>query len=145
MYKSSFFALLLVLTLASPGLAEMMSTTFSGAELRSSATVTAKVVTELPRFSPLTVLEKGPDYHKVKDYRGRTGWVQKSLLCTTPAAIVTGDRANVRQGPGTEHAVTFQMSKGETARVLDKQEKWVQVENLDGQTGWVADFLVWGE
>ena len=72
---------------------------------------------------PLEVLEKGAEYYKVKDFRGRTGWVHRSLLSSKPGVVVTGDRAIVRQGPGTNHAVTFQLAKGDACRVIAKEEK----------------------
>lgn len=58
---------------------------------------------------------------------------------------MTGDRANVRQGPGTNHAVAFQLSKGDACRVIAKEEKWIEVQHADGRRGWVAGFLTWGQ
>ena len=53
--------------------AEVMTVSFSGTEMRSSPNAMAsKVITKLSPYSPLKVLEKGPEYYKVNDYRGRT-------------------------------------------------------------------------
>ena len=103
----------------------------------------SKVITKLSSHSPLKLLEKGPEYYKFNDYRGRTGWVHRSLLSATTGAVITGDRANVRQGPGTSHSVTFQLSKGDTCHLLSKQEKWLEIQTNDGRKGWVAAFLTW--
>ena len=136
----------LLISYAAISYAENMSVGFSGTEMRSAPNAMAsKVVAKLVPYSPLTVIEKGSDYYKVKDYRGRSGWVHRALLSSTPSVVVTGDSANVRQGPGTNHAVVFKLSKGMTAKLLEKQGKWVSVQTVDGEKGWIAGFLVWGE
>jgi SH3-like domain-containing protein len=94
---------------------------------------------------PLEVLEKGPEYYKVKDYRERTGWVHRALLSSKPGIVVTGDQANVRQGPGTNHTVIFLLAKGNSCRAISKEEKWIKVQTADGRQGWVAKFLTWGQ
>ena len=132
--------LTLLLLLPTLTLAEIMTVSFSGTEMRSAS----KVVTKVATFIPLEVLEKGAEYYKVEDYRGRTGWVHRSLLSSKPGIVVTGDLANVRRGPGTNHPVIFQLSKGDSCRLLSKQEKWLEVQSADGRKGWVADFLTWG-
>jgi uncharacterized protein YgiM (DUF1202 family) len=126
--------------------AENMSVGFSGTEMRSAPNAMAsKVVAKLLPYSPLTVVEKGSDYYKVKDYRGRSGWVHRVLLSSTQGVVVTGDSANVRQGPGTSHPVSFQLSKGMTAKLIKKQDKWLLIQTADRKKGWIAGFLVWGE
>jgi uncharacterized protein YgiM (DUF1202 family) len=123
-----------------------MTVGFSGAEMRSNPNVMdSKVVAKVALYTPLTIIEKSTDYYKVKDYRGRSGWVHRTLLSNTQGVVVTGDSANVRQGPGTNHSVVFQLSKGMTARLLEKQDKWVHIQTADLKKGWIADFLIWGE
>lgn len=146
MYLKLLILLIIYLFLPTVAMAEMMSVGFSGTEMRSAPNAMAsKVITKLAPYSPLTVIEKGSDYYKVRDYRGRSGWVHRTLLNSTPSVVVTGNSANVRQGPGTNHAVVFQLSKGMTAKLLGKQGKWVKVQTADGKKGWIAGFLVWGE
>jgi SH3-like domain-containing protein len=136
------FALFLFPSMA---LADVMTVSFSGAEMRSAPkAMSSKVIARVSTYTPLEVLEKGPEYYKVKDCLGRTGWVHRSLLSSKPGILVTGDHANVRQGPGTNHAVIFQLAKGDSCRLLSKQEKWLEVQSADGRKGWVADFLTWG-
>ncbi len=126
--------------------AENMSVGFSGTEMRSAPNAMAsEVIAKLNPYDPLTIIEKGSDYYRVKDYRGRSGWVHRALLSNSPSVVVTGNNANVRQGPGTNHAVVFQLSKGMAVKLLEKQGKWVKVQTADGKQGWIAAFLVWGE
>jgi SH3-like domain-containing protein len=136
----------LLLLLPTITLAEIMTVSFSGTEMRSASNAMAsKVITKVATYSPLEVLEKRAEYYRVKDYRGRTGWVHRSLLSSKPGVVITGDRANVRQGPGTNHAVAFQLSKGDACRVLAKDNKWIEVQTATGQRGWIAGFLTWGQ
>ena len=141
-----FLIMLICFATLSYSYAENMSVGFSGTEMRSEPNaMDSKVVVKCIPYSPLTVIEKGKDYYKVKDYRGRSGWVHRSLLSNSQGVVVTGDSANVRQGPGTNHSVEFQLSKGMTAKLLDKQDKWVHIQTADLKKGWIAGFLVWGD
>lgn len=140
--------ILLVISLMVPNLvmAEIMTVTFSGTEMRSlPKAMASKVIIELAPNTPLKVLEKGAEYYKVNDYRGRTGWVHKSLLGTTSGAIIVGTRANVRQGPSKNDSVIFQLTQGDTCRVLAKEEGWLEIKTADGRKGWIAAFLTWGQ
>jgi uncharacterized protein YgiM (DUF1202 family) len=142
----AFLIMLACFATFSDSYAENMSVGFSGTEMRSAPNAMAsRVVAKLLLYSPLTVFEKGSDYYKVKDYRGRNGWVHRSLLSNTQGVVVTGDSANVRQGPGTNHPVSFQLSKGMTAKLIEKQDKWLLIQTAGLKKGWIADFLVWGE
>ena len=108
--------ILLVVLLMIPVLAStvVMTVSFSGTEMRSAPNaMVSKVITKLSPYSPLKVLEKGLEYYKVSDYRDRPSGLHHSLLSSSAGVVVTGDRANVRQGPGTSHYVIFQISKGE--------------------------------
>jgi SH3-like domain-containing protein len=138
--------LIVSLLLPSMVLAEVLTVSFSGTELRSAPNAMAsKVISKIPIYTPLEVLEKGAEYYKVKDYRGRTGWVHRVLLNSKPGIVVTADRANVRQGPGTNHSVAFQLTNGDSCRLISNQEKWLEISTADGRQGWVAKFLTWGQ
>ena len=145
MHKQLALVYLLFFILCTNGFAEGMSVAFTGAEIRSAPNaISSKVIANVSTYTPLQVLEKGAEYYKVKDYRGRTGWIHRTLLNSKPGIVVTGDRANVRQGPGTNHSVIFQLAEADSCRLLSKQEKWLEVQSADGHKGWVADFLTWG-
>lgn len=59
---------------------------------------------------------------------------------------VTGNRVNVRGGPGTGFSVVAKLVRGDEIRVLeDNGDGWVRFETVDGSTGgWLADFLLTG-
>lgn len=57
---------------------------------------------------------------------------------------VTGDRVNVRGGPGTSFDVVFQLLRDDTVEVLeDGGDGWVRMRAVaSGDDGWIADFLL---
>lgn len=125
--------------------AEQMSVSFSGAEIRTNPNASSKVVFSAKRYYPLNIISKENEYYKVSDYRGLSGYIHRSLLKSIKTVIVTASNANLRSGPGTGNEVVFQLGKGAGALLLNKQDGWVEVKSTEGKTGWIADFLVWGE
>lgn len=57
---------------------------------------------------------------------------------------VTGNRVNVRGGPGTTFSVVTQLVRGDEVEILeDPGQGWVQLRPLNGgPIGWTADFLL---
>jgi hypothetical protein len=56
-------------------LADIMTVSFSGAEMRSAPNaMSSKVIAKVSTYTPLEVLEKGQGNYKVKDYCG-TYWL----------------------------------------------------------------------
>ncbi len=51
---------------------------------------------------------------------------------------VTGERVNLRAGPGTENAVVGQLVYGDAAEVLADRDGWYEIRTADGTTsGWI--------
>ena len=75
-------------------------------------------------------------------------FVPQDLQIETPAIVepqpkdlrqVTAARVNVRSGPGTRHSVIGQLSRNETAEVIDDTGTgWVQIRTGNGQNGWMS-------
>ncbi|MCX7561911.1 SH3 domain-containing protein [Sulfitobacter sp. F26204] len=57
---------------------------------------------------------------------------------------VSGNRVNVRGGPGTDFGIVARLVRGDAVRIIqDDGNGWVRFETLDGDTdGWMADFLL---
>lgn len=72
--------------------------------------------------------------------------VQSASGSVTAADIraVTGNRVNVRGGPGKGYDVVNRMTRGQEVEILsDPGTGWVKLRPLDGGTvGWMADFLL---
>jgi hypothetical protein len=66
-----------------------------------------------------------------------------ALAAPGDGLLVTGDRVNVRAGPGTEYRVRLQVFRQEPAVELARQGEWVQVElSGRGQEGWIHQSLL---
>ncbi|WP_372992736.1 SH3 domain-containing protein [Sulfitobacter sp.] len=57
---------------------------------------------------------------------------------------VSGNRVNVRGGPGTDFGVVTRLVRGDAVEVIeDLGNGWVQMRAVDdGRVGWIADFLL---
>lgn len=57
---------------------------------------------------------------------------------------VTGNRVNVRSGPGTNFGIVNKLIRGDTVEIIqDNGNGWVKMRPLAGGTeGWMADFLL---
>ncbi|KHA51066.1 hypothetical protein Z947_1348 [Sulfitobacter geojensis] len=74
--------------------------------------------------------------------------VSNAVSIPTSAAAdirtVSGNRVNVRGGPGTDFGVVSRLVRGDEVKIIqDDGNGWVRFETLDGGTGgWMADFLL---
>ena len=57
-------------------------------------------------------------------------------------ARITGDRINVRGGPGTQHPVVTQLDQGTIVRVIGQRDEWYLVVLDGGTTAWIHRVLV---
>ena len=134
----------LLLLIAAPVAAEMVSVIHQPAELRDQPLVArTKVLSDLSRYTPLEVLDNKSDYYKVKDYRGQIGFIHRSLVGKIGSLVVTAGICNIRSGPGTNHPIAFKAIRGNSFRALSKQGEWIEIAG-NGKTGWVWQNLTWG-
>jgi len=54
---------------------------------------------------------------------------------------VKASTANMRTGPGTHTAIQWELQKGYPLQVIRRQDRWLQVKDFEGDTGWVARSL----
>ena len=55
---------------------------------------------------------------------------------------VTGEIANIRSGPGTNHEILFKAEKYYPVKVLKKTGNWYQIEDFEGDRGWIHKSLI---
>ena len=64
-------------------------------------------------------------------------------MAVAGTATVTGNRVNVRTGPGTNFPVIVQVNKGDVVTLKDQAFGWYRVVLSDGATtGWIAGWLL---
>jgi uncharacterized protein YraI len=80
-------------------------------------------------------------------YRGRLGQSREGArpgetLFAVPIKLKTTSRGNVREGPGTNFAVTFTAEAGAAITGFSYADEWVRIADDTGRTGWMHQSLV---
>jgi len=98
------------------------------------------------RAEPLATLNSVDLVEPAKAQDITTPVVEEVVAAVEPEVetrMVKPNRVNVRGGPGTNHAVVAKLIKGDEVVILgDNSEGWFEIETIDGQIGWMADFLL---
>jgi SH3-like domain-containing protein len=55
---------------------------------------------------------------------------------------VTGTLANIRSGPGPNHEILYEAEKYYPVKMINKRGNWYQIEDYEGDTGWIHETLV---
>ena len=80
-------------------------------------------------------------------YRGRLGVNRPGAregetLFAVPIKLKTTSRGNVREGPGTNFAVSFQADSGSSITAYSYADEWIRVSDDGGRSGWIHQSLV---
>ncbi|WP_394556369.1 SH3 domain-containing protein [Priestia aryabhattai] len=125
----------------------------SSLNVRSSASTSASVVTNLPRNSKVTVVKESGSWSQIKTASGQTGWVASQYLqagsgsstptsnsgsTTSKSAVVNASSLNVRSSASTSASIVTNLSQGSKVTVVKESGSWSQIKTASGQTGWVA-------
>ena len=80
-------------------------------------------------------------------YRGRLGVSREGIrpgetLFAVPIQLKTTSRGNIREGPGTNFAVSFQADSGTLITAYSYTDEWIRVSADGGRSGWIHQTLV---
>lgn len=122
--------------------------------LRSMPTTDSQLLATMANGTILTVLGSDGDWYRVQTPDGTMGWVANWLVTkpdrTVPASnaniektvtVLTSD-TNIRSGPGTDTAILGRVQTGEKLALIAKSGDWYQIKLANGQTGYIASWLV---
>lgn len=128
--------------------------------IRSEGNVDSSILGKVTNGTELTVLFQQEGWTQVQ-YYGQVGWISSELIEitetaveTTTVAVAEDDSApiqtvttrssgtNIRNNPSVEGNVVATVEKGESFTYLSTEGDWYQVELPDGQTGYVANWVV---
>jgi len=124
--------------------AEMVRVKVKTANVRSGPGKKFDKVGKVPENYPYQIISRKGRWLKVRDFEGFVDWIYGPLTDKKPAAAVKVKRANVRQGPGTDHPIVLTADKGVAFRILARKGDWVKVRTDEGDQGWVSRNLLWG-
>jgi SH3-like domain-containing protein len=55
---------------------------------------------------------------------------------------ITGEKVNLRSGPGTKYAIQWEYGKGFPLRILSSKGNWYKVQDFENDSGWVYKKMV---
>ena len=98
------------------------------------------------KYMPLEKLKRQGDWYRVRDSDGDIYWIHRKLVTDSyKCAIVKGNKANIRSGPGLgyKQLMFSPLLKYYTVKVEKTSGKWVKVRDEYDDTGWVYKPLLW--
>lgn len=127
----------------------MVSIAGDNVNMRAGPGTNYRVMWELGKGYPLTVLKKNGNWYRVRDFEGTIGWVHGDLTSSDPYVVVkvhknSAKRINIRSGPGTKYRIVAKAHYGVVLKTVRHKHGWVEVAHEKGVRGWVKRNLVWG-
>jgi len=127
--------------------------------VRSGPDTSYGIVTSANKGQKYTISEVNGQWLKISLPGGQAGWIANWLASVSeaplaqPAApttstgsnsaqlVIKNNDVNVRGGPGTQHNVVGQVSRGQRLGVLERTGDWYKVSLAGGVSGWVASWM----
>ena len=123
----------------------------SSLNVRSAASTSASIITNLPRNAKVTVIKENGEWAQIKTSDGKTGWVAKQYLqmgatsssesggtSVSKQATVNASSLNVRSAASTSASIVTNLPRNAKVTVIKENGEWAQIKTSDGKTGWVA-------
>lgn len=101
----------------------------------------------LRRGMPLEITAEHGHWRKVRDVDDAGGWVHHALLRGARTAIVTAERAALRDKAGLDGALVAVAEAGVVVNLRSCGPEWCKVDTKDDagrHTGWAAKGDLWG-
>lgn len=93
---------------------------------------------------PIRVIETYPNWRKVSDPEGTTGWMLQRLLSDTRTGLVTGESARpMHQEPNPDSTVRYLAEPGVVGRISRCARGWCQFD-VGGRQGYIRTEHFWG-
>jgi SH3-like domain-containing protein len=93
---------------------------------------------------PIRVIETYPNWRKVSDPDGTTGWMLQRLLSDTRTALVTGTEPRpLRQDPAESSPIRYLAEPGVVGRLSKCADGWCLLD-VRGRQGYIRTDQFWG-
>jgi SH3-like domain-containing protein len=93
---------------------------------------------------PIRVVETYPNWRKVSDPQGSTGWMLQRLLSDRRTALVTGDAPRpIHQDPAQDSKVRYLAEPGVVGRLSKCAAGWCLLD-VGGRQGYIRTDHIWG-
>lgn len=97
----------------------------------------------LRRDLPVRVVQTRPDWRKVEDPDGVSGWFHVRLLKDDPTAIVKGGPADLRDKPSAGSRLLYRLAPGVVGKISGCASGWCAFD-AGGKSGYVLAQSLWG-
>lgn len=110
--------------------------------IRTGPGTSYKRITMINRGVKFTVLGSQNGWYNVKLQNGTVGWIigdyVKSVnISSTTEGQCTGNKVNIRSGPGTGNRQITRINKGDKFIILGSKSGWYNIQLPDGTIGWI--------
>lgn len=92
---------------------------------------------------PVRVIATYPNWRKIADPDGATGWIQSNMLTDTRAGLIIGSAREMREKPDDSARLAWRVAPGVVGTISECDARWCGFE-VDGKRGYVARGGLWG-
>jgi SH3-like domain-containing protein len=92
---------------------------------------------------PVKVIETYPNWRKVEDPDGETGWIQGNLLSEDRTAMVVGGVREMRASSDPTAAVIWRAEPGVVGKISQCARGWCLLD-VKGRSGYMSVVHIWG-
>lgn len=93
---------------------------------------------------PIKVVEVYPNWRRVQDPEGTTGWMLVHLLSDTRAALVTGGEPRpMHEEPNSSSRIAYRAAPGVVGRISRCKGDWCLLD-VNGKRGFIQKDHFWG-
>ena len=114
------------------------------ANIRSEADIKASIVINLPKYTPLTIIERSEKWSKVKS-KSFEGWLINELIIEDINCVVVVQPSNVFDNPQTKSPANTReaVELNEGLKILETQIGMTRVKDKYGNTFWLENHNIW--
>lgn len=92
---------------------------------------------------PVKVIETYPNWRKIEDPDGTTGWMQANLLTEERTAMVRGEIRTLRAAPEAGAKISWRAEPGVIGKLGECVNGWCHID-VKGRAGFIETGAIWG-
>lgn len=93
---------------------------------------------------PVRVIETYPNWRKIEDPDGATGWMQANLLAEDRAGLVVkGPIRPLREAPNGSARIVWRVEPGVIGKLSECRKGWCKID-VRGKLGYIEAAALWG-
>jgi len=93
---------------------------------------------------PVRVIETYPNWRKIEDPDGATGWMQANLLTDDRAGLVVkGEIRTLREAPNGSARIVWRVEPGVIGKLSECRKGWCKID-VRGKLGYIEAAALWG-